>query len=247
MNATLETWLTPPRCPHIEACEVHVWRAYLNQSDSTLSSLWTLLSADERERAQRFHFREDRDRYVTARGALRDILSRYLENSPREIRFIYSEYGKPMLDDEVGGARLTFNLSHSRELALYAVAESRAVGVDVEFVREDCAGIDIAERFFSSEECSALRALAREQRTAAFFNCWTRKEAYIKARGLGLSLPLDSFSVSIAPGEPAALLCANDARDISRWCLVNVLLDDDDYAGALAVEGHIQRVRCWQW
>src|SRR2546423_3305318 len=150
MNQTTRIWLSPPKRLSLEGDEIHVWRAYLNQTQPRLSELWTWLSADERERAKRFHFRRDCDRYVAAHGVLRDILSRYLRTTPDQIRFFYGEHGKPALSDEAGKARLTFNLSHSREIALYAIAKSHAVGVDIEFVREDySADAEIAERFFS--------------------------------------------------------------------------------------------------
>lgn len=159
----------PPERLSLEGDEIHVWRAYLNQTQPRLSELWTWLSADERERAKRFYFRRDCDRYVAARGVLRDILSRYLGTAPDQIRFSYGEHGKPALGDEAAGARLTFNLSHSREIALYAIAKSHAVGIDIEFVREDYSGdAGVAERFFSPEECSALCALPRDLRTTAF-------------------------------------------------------------------------------
>lgn len=142
---------------------------------------------------------------------------------------------------------LHFNVSHSNGLALYAVARGREIGIDLEFVREDIAGLEIAERFFSSREVSALRALAPSEYTVAFFDCWTRKEAYIKARGEGLSHPLHGFTVSLAPGTPAAILNIDaDPHEAARWTLV-ALSPGDGYRAALAVEGRVAHLRCWRW
>jgi 4'-phosphopantetheinyl transferase len=142
---------------------------------------------------------------------------------------------------------LRFNASHSNALALYAVAREREVGIDLEFVREDFAGFEIAERFFSPREVSALRALPEGERVEAFFDCWVRKEAYIKARGEGLSHPLHTFTVSLTPGEPAALLhTEGDSREAARWSLVG-LYPCEGYRAALASEGGPPSLSCWRW
>lgn len=248
MNPATQVWDTPPARPTVGGDEVHLWRAHLKQPPGVLSSLRGWLSAGERERAARFHFDRDRERFVAARAALRDVLGRYLRVAPGLIQFAYGEHGKPGLGGESAASSLTFNLSHSRELALVAVARSKAVGVDVEFVREDFACAEVAARFFSPDECSALGALPPGAPYAeGFFNCWTRKEAYIKARGLGLSIPLDSFTVSLAPGETARLLRADDEEHgASRWSLLDVCAGEG-YAAALAAEGTISAVGFWEW
>ena len=186
--------------------EVHVWQATLDRTPSELQSLFDSLAADERARAGRFHFDRDRVRFVVARGVLRAILGRYMNRAPVSLSFRYGSHGKPALAGEADGDAICFNLSHSNGVALYAIARHRAVGVDLERIRFDLPVVEIAERFFSRREVAALRMLPSEQQHQAFFCCWTRKEAYIKARGEGLSLPLDQFDVSLAPGEPAALL-----------------------------------------
>ena len=226
---------------------MHVWRAYLNQGEATRRALWDTLADDERERAARFYFRSDRESFVVARGALRDILGRYLGVPPARVRFSYTRYGKPVLEGGAGRGALQFNASHSHRVALYAVTRSRPVGVDVELVCERNASRDVAERFFSAREVAALRALPAAARTAAFFNCWTRKEAYIKALGEGLSHPLHAFTVSLAPGSPAALLATDgDPAGASRWSLAE-LSPGPRYAGALAVEGAPPTLRRWRW
>src|SRR6185295_10633961 len=168
------------------------------------------LEAGELERAGRFHFEKHRRHFVVGRGGLRYVLARYLDLKPEEFRFSYGEYGKPALEE------IQFNMSHSHGVALFAVARDRELGVDVEHVRADFASEDIAQRFFSRVEVAAFNALQKEEQVAGFFRCWTRKEAYIKAIGRGLSEPLDAFDVTLAPGEAAALLRA-ERGDVTRW------------------------------
>jgi 4'-phosphopantetheinyl transferase len=223
-----------------------VWRIELAQPAAQVEEFRQTLSEDEIARADRFYFEKDRDRFIVARGTLRAILGRYLKRSPHELRFRYSAYGKPSLDDD-DGAWLRFNVSHSHELGLIAVTCGREVGVDIEWIRPDVATEQIAERFFSTHEVAALRALPADRQTEAFFNCWTRKEAYIKARGEGLSFPLDKFDVSLVPGEPARLLRTEGApQEALRWRLCE-LLPGPGYVAALAIEGHEWQLQCWQW
>jgi 4'-phosphopantetheinyl transferase len=228
----------------LEHDQVDVWLARLDLQADSLGQLRRALSADERARADRFYFPRDRDRFVAARGMLREILSRYLEGAPGTLRFSYNAYGKPALLDADG---LCFNLSHSHDLAIYAVARRREVGIDIEHIRADFAGEGIAERFFSAGEIAALQALPAEQRVEGFFNCWTRKEAYIKARGEGLSLALDRFDVSIAPGAPARLLAVRGEPDeVESWTLC-ALDSDPGYVAALVVAGQGWQMRYRRW
>jgi 4'-phosphopantetheinyl transferase len=241
-------WATPPEQLTLPADEVHVWRASLARtSRQELQTLQSLLAPDEVERAGRFHFERDRASFILARGMLRSILAAYLQQNPAQLRFSFSEYGKPALivnDDNSG--ELRFNVSHSHELALYAVTRNREVGIDVEYMRADFASEEIAERFFSSGEVVALRALPQDRRTEGFFNCWTLKEAYIKARGEGLSFPLDRFHVSLSQGEQQAILNVHEAPiETARWSL-QALMPEDGYAAAIAVEGHEWNLKCWQ-
>jgi 4'-phosphopantetheinyl transferase len=142
---------------------------------------------------------------------------------------------------------LSFNLTHSHQLALYAVTRRREIGVDLEYVRADFADEQIAERFFSPREVAALRTVPENLLKEAFFHCWTRKEAYVKAKGEGLSIPLDQFDVSLAPGEPALLLSTrDDPQEADRWSL-QALFPGSGYVAALAVEGRTWRLKCWQW
>lgn len=244
-------WGTPPAELALTKDEVHVWRAKLDLTQNTIQSLWRTLATDELARAKRFHFAQDRTRFIAARGVLRTILSLYLEVEPSRVLFSYSAHGKPTLDTKGGSNHgrlpLQFNLSHTGELALYAIAHGRQVGVDVECVRADVAGDRMAAHFFSPHEQAQLKALPPHLQHKAFFTCWTRKEAYLKARGDGLTLPLDQFDVSLQPGRPAALLqTAFDPGEAARWSLQE-LQPGRGYAAALAVEGHGWRLACWQF
>ena len=239
------TWLPSPPDLRPGRDEVHVWRAALDRDDSEVERLWAALTPDERERAQRFHFDRDRRRFVVARGVLREILGHSLALAPALIRFAYNEYGKPSLREDADGLR--FNASHSAGAALYACTSGREVGVDIELLRDDFASFEVAERFFSPAEVRSLGSLPAHLRTQGFFNCWTRKEAYIKALGKGLSHPLDSFCVSLAPGEPARLISTDkDPLEAACWSIVD-LKPYRGYAAALAIWGSAPEIQCWDW
>lgn len=239
-------WCLPPKTLALGEEEVHVWRAALNRNSSCIQNLQQTLAPDEQRRAERFHFRKDREHFIVARGLLRIILSRYLDVEPKQLRFCYSPYGKPALAKESGGDVLRFNLSHSHEIALYALTLQRDLGVDLEQIRTDWASEQIAAQFFAPSEVAQLRALPANLWHEAFFHCWTRKEAYIKARGEGLSLPLDKFEVSLAPGESAALLSTkSDPEEASRWSMKELRVGPD-YAAALVVRGHDWQPQYWQ-
>lgn len=247
MIAPVSSWYPPPKVLMLGGDEVHVWRASLSLTASSVQSLQQTLAADEQARADRFHFQRDREHFIIARGVLRAILGCYLRREPSQLRFCYNSHGKPVLAKESGGDVFRFNVSHSHGLALYAVTRGREVGVDLEHIRPHLDLIEIAERFFSPREVAVLRALPPRMQTYAFFSCWTRKEAYIKAKGEGLSIPLDQFDVSLAPGEPAALLHTQwDDQEASRWSL-RELNPGPGYVAALAVFGHHWRLKCWQW
>jgi 4'-phosphopantetheinyl transferase len=163
------------------------------------------------------------------------------------VELSYGHRGKPALGASHAAPALRFNLAHSDGLGLCAVASSRDVGVDIERLRPDFADDGAAEHFFSRAEVTALRTLHGERRARAFFDCWTRKEAYIKARGDGLWLPLDRFEVSLEPGDPPALLATHDEpAEAARWSLLD-LDAGPDYAATVAVEGRGWRLQRWQW
>jgi 4'-phosphopantetheinyl transferase len=240
---SLPHWCLPPeRLTLDHAGEVHVWRSLLDLPRVYVDRLADTLAADERARADRFRFDQDRARFIVAHGVLRSILSCYeIDGSPAALEFSYDAYGKPALLD----SGLCFSLSHSRALALYAVTRGRAIGVDVEYVRPELAEDLIADRFFAPGEVLALRRLPKVAQPEAFFTCWTRKEAYIKGCGKGLSLPLHDFEVSVAPGETPVRLHARDGA-AGGWSLCDIC-PGSDYVAALAVAGPIGRLNLWQW
>lgn len=205
---------------------VDVYTIPLEAETAKLDYLYETLALEERDRAHRFRFRRDRRHYIAGRGSLREILSNYLKMEPSAIRFAYNQYGKPM----VQGTDLRFNLSHSGDWAMLAVTRGREVGIDIERVDPRFAEEQIPERFFSPREVAELRALPAREQTAAFFRCWTRKEAYIKARGMGLALDLDSFDVTLGPHDEPALYRAGN------WSIQN-LEAPAGYAAAIVAEG----------
>jgi 4'-phosphopantetheinyl transferase len=231
--------------PRLGANEVHIWLAALDVLP--LSTLLNGLSPDESARADRFHFARDKQRFVAARGVLRHLLGRYLDVAPGALRFDYGPRGKPSLAAGAWPGGLRVNVSHSGGLALLGFARERELGVDLEFERPVPDAESIAQRYFSPREAAVLGWLTPADRPAAFFRCWTRKEAFIKATGDGLSRPLDAFDVTLAPGEPARLLRVDgEPPEAARWWMVG-LEPAEGFAAAVAVEGRPASLGCWQW
>ncbi len=211
--------------------QIDLWIADLDSQQ--VEPFRLLLSPDELERARRFRFDRDRHRFSVARGMLRSLLGNVLKRNPAKIEFSYAKRGKPFL----AGEFIHFNVSHSHGIGVFAIARDREVGIDVEKIDPRLLEDGIAERFFSTPEVAMLRSLPQQLQTQAFFNCWTRKEAYIKACGEGLSLELDQFSVSLIPGEPAKLMhVKNDPTQAQRWSLVDLSVPPG-FVGALCTEG----------
>ncbi len=247
MSKAVNSWFQPPLNLKLSSQEVHVWRVFIDTEDSIVKKLQLLLSADECSKAARFRFEKDSAKYIVARGTLRIILSHYLDKKPEELKFLYNQYGKPALYSSDTTQSINFNLSHSYGLALIAVAQNRDIGVDIEYIRTNFDYEEIAKRFFSPTEKAVWRSLPTSVKQEAFFNCWTRKEAYIKAKGMGLSLPLNEFDVSFKPGELAALLNTTwDEQEASRW-LLQEITPAPDYIAALAVEVSNYQLQCWHF
>jgi len=195
----------PGSFPELAEHKVHVWSASLTLDPVILDKFNSALSGEERARAERFVFERDRDSFTAAHGILRDVLARYLKCAPGGVNYICGPDGKPAVSSPGSRHPLRFNLSHSHGIAVIAIADGREIGVDVEKIRPEFAGLEIASRYFSVEEVEELRALPASLQAEGFFLCWTRKEAYVKALGEGLRFPLDSFRVSLSPGQPAEL------------------------------------------
>jgi 4'-phosphopantetheinyl transferase len=239
-------WLPPKTSLKLSNNDVHVWRATLSQPPARVQELARILSGNERMRSERFRFKQDRRRFIVSHGILRLILGRYLDIEPSQLQFRYGPLGKPYLKEGFADSDLRFNLAHSNDLALYAVAVGREVGIDLERINGEIEYEQIAERFFSPIERETLQAQPAELRQDSFFVGWTRKEAYVKAKGEGLSLPLGSFDVSLAPEEPAELRVSNNPQEAPRWSLQDLNLGGD-YKAALAVEGNEWHLACWEW
>jgi 4'-phosphopantetheinyl transferase len=223
--------------------KVHVFSALLDVPARRLEELVSYLSEDEWQRAERFHLERDRRRFIAGRGTLREILAALLDLHPARLAFSYGEFGKPQLAAPAAAHSLHFNLAHSDSISVYATAKHE-LGVDVERLRAMDDAEQVAWRFFSAREKRCLRALPAEQRREAFFHCWTRKEAYLKAIGSGLDDCLDQIEVSLAPGEAAALLGVPD--DSQPW-LLHALVPAAEFVGALAIQPQDSRVNCWEW
>ncbi len=233
-----------PDLPPLAADEVHVWRIGLARAPSELPLLRQVLGIDELARADRFHFPKHRDQFIAGRGLMRVVLGCYLQCPPSELRFTYNLYGKPAL---VEAGTLRFNLAHSHGLAVCAVTRGREVGIDVERIRSQVSSDGIAERHFSARELATLRSLPAEQREEAFFHCWTRKEAYLKATGRGLSVGLDTFDVTVAPDEAAQLLeVRGQPEEAERWSLRRLDVPPG-YVAAIVAEGSEWRLWCGDW
>jgi 4'-phosphopantetheinyl transferase len=240
-------WPTPPAGFSLGAHDVHVWAATLLLPQERAAIYESSLSTDERTRTARFMFERDRRRFVAGRGILRAILSNYVQRQPAQIRFNYSEHGKPSLAGLSSNEQIHFNLAHSEDLAVVAVSRIPVIGIDVERLRPMNDAEGIAERFFSARESKLLKSLPSDQKLTGFFNLWTRKEAWLKATGEGLGESLDQIEVSLRPGEPAWLLSIfNDVQAAEKWTL-RELVPAPGYLGALAVPTNDFQAHCWRW
>jgi 4'-phosphopantetheinyl transferase len=237
-----KVWTAAFGKPRLSNLDVHVWRAFLDCRPDLMRQFETTLSTDEKVRAERFHFSRDRDHFIAARGILRELLASYTHASPGELQFTYGAQKKPALLGNKMPATVKFNLSHSHGLAVFAISEQRELGIDLELVQPGFATDGIAERYFSSRELAELRALPPEQMAEGFFLCWTRKEAYVKAHGAGLHIPLDSFDVTLTPGEPERLR----STDSERWSLRS-FKPASEFAGAMVVEGRSWQASYFEW
>lgn len=237
-------WRNPPEVVPLGDGGVHVWRARLGSGAAATAEPGGVLSPDELGRAEAFQSAGDRRRFMAAHAALRAVLGRYLGVAPADLRFERGRYGKPRLVEDCGTG-LRFNMSHSRDLALFAVARGREVGVDVEKVRP-LAFEQIAARFFSTSEAAALRGLPPERGLEEFFRCWTRKEAYLKGIGRGCFASLDGAGVPLAP-EGVPIPRDLPQKDEARGWSLRGLKPGRGYVAALAAEGGGWPLTCWRW
>jgi len=220
--------------------ELHVWRASLDLPAELLQRLAKTLSANEHERAGKFLIARTRERFVAARGLLRQLLGMYLGLDPEKIEFQYGPQGKPSLLAR-HDSNVSFSVSHSQAMGLFAFCSGREVGVDVEEVKEDFKGMQIASHFFSGEEIAGLAKLPPEQADKAFFECWTGKEAYVKARGEGLSFPLRNFSIGFVNREQVL------RDEMGRAWSCYALEPAPGFAGAVVAAGEGWTLKYYDW
>jgi 4'-phosphopantetheinyl transferase len=224
---------------------VDVWQIHLAVREEEIHCCRSLLSEIEIERANCFRFPRDSSHFIVARSAMRKILSRYVKARPQDVVFSHNARGKPEFGSTFAGSEIKFNLSHSRDFAVLAVTQSLRVGVDIEFINHAIATDEVAALFFSQREMNTFLALSPGEKAEAFFACWTRKEAYAKALGEGMSLPLESFDLGFEPGAPAAL-SRSGGQEPQRWSTYDITADPG-YAAALVVEGKEHRLRQVKW
>ncbi|HEU5381515.1 MAG TPA: 4'-phosphopantetheinyl transferase superfamily protein [Ktedonobacteraceae bacterium] len=240
-----EQWNVPGDHMELTDQEVHVWKISLQQSPDDINLLKHLLTPEEIAHAERWSFEEDQNRFIVSRGTLRRLLGFYLDIDPSQVRLAITPYGKPILDSSQHNQMVHFSDSHAKELIIYAFTRKRLIGVDIEFMHKDFDYEAIAQHHFSQYESATLHGLPDEAKPQGFFNGWTRKEAYTKATGRGVSLIWSTFDVSLRPGEPATLFGNREnSQELMRWSL-RELAPDSGYVGALAVEGEGWNLQLW--
>ena len=224
--------------------QIHIWHIPLCQPQPVVMRLRQLLTADEQQRADKFYLRRDTDHYIVGRGALRSILANYVGLPAAAISIEYGQYGKPVLTNQP----IKFNLSHSGDIALLGISKQYEIGVDIEFMRDIRDAEAIVERFFSFNERATFQRTPYAQRRSVFYNGWTRKEAFIKAIGRGLSYPLDAFDVSIGEDEsPALLRIADPTMSASQWCLRSFEPEQGYKAAIVSAGNRVSDYQFWQW
>jgi 4'-phosphopantetheinyl transferase len=231
-------WIPTKLCPTLGVNELHLWRVCLSDLAPKVRELRLLLSEEEQARGDRYIRSEDGVKFMVGRAMLRLILAQYLSLKPGEVLLSIGEFGKPYISKSLNTNDLSFNLSHSGDVCLVAVSYAREIGVDVEKLRDDVAVEDLATRYFSLEEITELHVLPNQLRRLGFFLCWTRKEAYVKAKALGLQVPLDQFSVSLTPGQPAGIRGA----EASGWTILS-FDPGPGYVASVVFEGAMPSVK----
>jgi 4'-phosphopantetheinyl transferase len=246
-NSQPDNWRPQRQADQLRLSEVHLWNVSLDTFSEKSGYFRSTLSADEKERADRFLKNEDRERYTITRGALRSLLGAYLAIEPREVEFAYNTLGKPSLVGMGSQVALNFSVSHSGAQALLGFARGRRIGVDLERLSADADVLELAERYFSSNEFETLRLLTAEMQHEAFYCGWTRKEAYLKARGEGIVFGLERVEVSLVPGERTIIKKVSDDPNVSENWILEHLLPAPNYIAAVAAEGHDLTFRFFRW
>jgi len=239
-------WPSRERPPDLGDAEAHVWVAAVDAVLDNRPGFVSVLSNEERERAGKFLREVDSRRYSAVRALLRHLLGDYIGRDPGKVRFAYNAYGKPELADS-SERIVNFSVSHSGDLGLFGFVRRCRIGVDIEHIRPDINMQQLAKRWFSKNEFEKLETLPPDQQLDAFFRCWTRKEAYLKGRGEGITHGLDRFEVTLGPSEPVTILHADDDADVSRRWTLEHLTPQPGYLGAAAVDDGGIAFRCFRW
>lgn len=234
--------MTPPKQIQLSENELQIWYTDLDSHIEQIDLLECFLSGSEKQRAGKYVFARDKNRFIISRAILRLLLGRYLNADPKAMEFIYSSYGKPGIE----GSQVRFNLSHSGGKAVYAFALNSDIGIDIEKMRSDFDEMDLAGKYFSSDEIESLKLLPANLRKKGFFHCWTRKEAFIKAKGEGLSMKLDSFTVPVLPFYSEEYLpVRSDSLKEESW-KIKILKVTEDFSAAAAIMKDYSEVRYWR-
>lgn len=239
----METWQPSSDDISLGTDEIHVWRASVDAvGEAQFLALKEHLTSDEIERARRYRFDRDRRRFVVRRGLLRNLLADYVETVPRSIRFDHNPFGKPYVVEGPNRQPPRFNVSHSVGLALFAFSPNHELGVDIERAKPLADQESVSQRFFAPSEIETMRVLPEHMQLGAFYRCWTRKEAFIKGVGKGLSIPLDSFEVSLDEAS-AELVRMDSSLEGSRIWSLYPLIPGSGFTGALAVKGEVSKIK----
>lgn len=231
----------------LEQNDVHIWRAHLDWPKDKFDAAFQLLSEEEQARAERFVIEQHRDRYIASHAVLHQILSLYVNCPPEKLQFQQNDHGKPYIANLPLGLNLQFNMSDSHDYALYGLRLDDEVGVDLEYMKSKIRAEEIAKRFFSPDEYRALLDLPPSERLEGFYRCWSRKEAYIKAIGQGLSFNLSRFSVSLKPDGLNCLLEVDGSAELARQWRLGSVSAPEHFQAALAVEGEVRKIKNFDW
>ena len=229
----------------LEEKQVHLWKIDMESLKKDVKSYCSLLNEKELIRTKTYRFQKDHDTFVVTRSVLRLLLGRYLTSDPRKLDFKYGKNGKPFLEGK--HAPIEFNVSHSGSLAIIGVVKGYPLGVDVEYMKPDLNFLELAQDFFSLGEIQKLKSLPENQLQVAFYRCWTRKESFIKAKGIGLGYPLDAFSVSLESDHKAELEDTSmDPIEKERWNMFS-FIPKENYRAAIAVDHHCRKYKLFDW
>jgi len=229
-------WNNPPEKLTLLPHEIHLWRANLDLSSLIIKNFINILSEDERNRANRFRFKQHRDRFIAGRGILRQLLANYLQLKSEQVIFEYSDRGKPHIASWLNQDSLQFNISHSQNLALYAFNYQRIIGVDLEYIKDKIEYKQLAKRFFSNQELQLINSYPSEEQKTIFFQLWTAKEAYLKATGYGLSGSLDKIEFTLNKNSKLSLIATKqDPQQIPHW-LVDNFIPQENFVATIAVK-----------